>query len=43
MGHENALPTQRGFDEYYGIPYAQDEGCPPEPCGIERIWYDNLL
>ena len=32
LGHVNSMPTQRGFDEFYGLPYAQDEGCPPK-CG----------
>jgi arylsulfatase A-like enzyme len=43
LGHVNALPRQRGFDYFYGLPYSQDEGCPPGlnmPCDseIEKIW-----
>jgi hypothetical protein len=47
LGHVDCLPTQRGFDEFYGLPYAQDEGCPPN-CGVfESDWhgvplYDGL-
>ncbi|KAL5493317.1 hypothetical protein EMCRGX_G014475 [Ephydatia muelleri] len=33
LGHLNTMPTQRGFDEFYGLPYSQDEGCQPaNPC-----------
>lgn len=28
LGHVDALPTMRGFDTFYGIPYAHDEGYP---------------
>jgi arylsulfatase A-like enzyme len=39
LGHMDCLPTQRGFDEFYGLPYAQDEGCPPYPCSTpEKLW-----
>jgi arylsulfatase A len=27
------LPTQRGFDEYFGLPYSVDMGCPLQPHG----------
>eukprot|EP01094_Clydonella_sp_ATCC50884_P025709 TRINITY_DN6869_c0_g1_i1.p1 TRINITY_DN6869_c0_g1~~TRINITY_DN6869_c0_g1_i1.p1 ORF type:complete len:511 (-),score=111.70 TRINITY_DN6869_c0_g1_i1:61-1551(-) len=29
LGHVDALPLERGFDYFYGLPYSQDEGCPP--------------
>lgn len=52
LGHVKALPTLRGFDYFYGLPYSQDEGCPPGlgmPCDHhwQVIWpgvplYENL-
>jgi arylsulfatase A len=47
LGHVNSMPTQRGFDEFYGLPYAQDEGCPPRCGTYVKEWhgvplYDNL-
>jgi arylsulfatase A-like enzyme len=47
IGHVDCMPTQRGFDEFYGLPYAQDEGCPPNCEFYERDWhgvplYNNL-
>jgi len=44
LGHyDGSLPTQNGgFDYFYGLPYSQDEGCPPGkgfPCTKwEEIW-----
>eukprot|EP01083_Nonionella_stella_P122387 368197_1 len=32
LGHHHALPTQRGFDSFYGLPYSHEEGFPgPDP------------
>jgi len=31
LGHVDSLPTQRGFDEFLGLPYSQDEGCAQYP------------
>lgn len=28
LGHNNALPTQRGFTSFYGMPYSHEEGFP---------------
>ena len=33
--NETALPLQRGFNQFWGIPYASNQGCPPSlefPC-----------
>jgi arylsulfatase A-like enzyme len=38
LGHLHSLPTQCGFDEFYGLPYAQDEGCPPS-CPADLLWH----
>lgn len=27
--NDTALPLQRGFDRYWGMPYSSDMGCPP--------------
>lgn len=35
LGHNNALPTQRGFTSFYGLPYSHEEGFPgPDP----EVW-----
>jgi arylsulfatase A len=37
LGHVDALPTRRGFDSFFGIPYSHDEGCPPSCSGWQSI------
>jgi arylsulfatase A-like enzyme len=37
LGHVSCLPTQRGFDEFYGLPYPQDEGCASYSC-TDKSW-----
>jgi arylsulfatase A len=43
LGHyNNSLPLHRGFDEWFGIPYSHDEGCPPGyqmPCETSQHIY----
>jgi len=37
LGHNGSLPTQRGFDFFFGPPYSHDEGY-PGPFPISYIW-----
>ena len=38
LGHLHSLPTERGFDGFYGLPYPQDDGCPPECGALTKDW-----
>ena len=37
LGHNGSLPTQRGFDYFFGTPYSHDEGY-PGPFPISLVW-----
>ena len=48
--NQTALPLQRGFDRFWGMPYSTDMGCPPAvdfPClptaGPSTEWTPGLI
>lgn len=38
LGHYNALPTQRGFTSFFGLPYSHEEGFP----GPGTLYFDEI-
>ena len=38
LGHHDALPTQRGFTSFFGLPYSHEEGF-PGPGTLSTEWY----